>query len=195
MHVPREDILTPANAVTLAGLALTLYGSIHLETALGFWLLVLGRSLDMVDGPVARRTHTSRFGIALDAVADKLSLIPISVALLVYGLAPVIAVWYVVAQNAVVAAYNLVASHRGVRGKPTKSGKLNVFLQMSSLILFAGGSLVSNTMLSTVIAIAAWFSLGASIPLALNAVRQYAKRSYDARRGDIDNRQTPDKRV
>jgi phosphatidylglycerophosphate synthase len=78
--VARETygVVTPANAVTVAGFALVISGLFDLSRGnrrKAITKMAAGRSLDLIDGTVAKATGTmSPLGEALDAGLDKLSM-------------------------------------------------------------------------------------------------------------------------
>ncbi|MDY5612279.1 CDP-alcohol phosphatidyltransferase family protein [Dysosmobacter sp.] len=81
------DFFTPANLLTLARIPLAL-GLLAMPplSPVFFLLYVLSGVTDMLDGPVARRTHTeSRTGAKLDSLADAVFL-----AAVLYRLLPVL---------------------------------------------------------------------------------------------------------
>ena len=174
MRVTASDIFSPANVVTLVGFGMTTYGSMHLQTPEGFWLVTAGRFLDVLDGPVARRTHTSRLGAVLDATVDKLTVLAITLGLLAFDAAPLGVVGYILLQNILVSAMNLVSAQRKVAVSTTRSGKLNIFMQMCTMIAFAGAALIHGSP-HTLMTALGWVCLLVSLPFALKSTIQYAQ--------------------
>jgi phosphatidylglycerophosphate synthase len=172
MRITKRDLFTPANVVTVCGLVLTVVGSLKLNTWPGFAAVLIGRLLDILDGPVARRTHTSRFGAVLDATADKLTLLAMAIGLLAFELAPVMVVAYILLQNIGVSIVNTLASLRKITVHSTVDGKWNIFLQCTSMLLFVLGCLVGGAT-RTVITALAYIALVASFYFAARATRDY----------------------
>lgn len=173
MRVTTRDVFSPANIVTLVGFGLTTYGSFRLQTTAGFWLVLVGRILDVLDGPIARRTHTSRLGAVLDATVDKFTVLTITLGLLAYQRAPVVIVLYILLQNVVTSLMNIVSARRKIVVESTRAGKLNIFMQMTCMILFAGSALLSGWH-HTALATCAYLAGALSLPFAFRATADYA---------------------
>lgn len=74
-----KDVFTIPNAITITGGVLAWRGAEKLNSTRGIALLAGGRSLDVIDGLIARLTgKTSDVGAALDAGGDKLVMIKLS---------------------------------------------------------------------------------------------------------------------
>ncbi len=87
-----HGVLTPANALTLLGFGLVLFGLVEIGRQ-HYWtaasLLLVGRALDVADGWIAEATHTkSPLGEVFDAGIDKLATLLIVIVFLVTSLAP-----------------------------------------------------------------------------------------------------------
>lgn len=143
MKIRRKDVLTPANATSIIGLTLTIYGALNLTTLSGVLLLGLGRIIDVFDGKIARATHTSRFGAAVDAVCDKVGLAFLVPAAWVHEIAPYWLLIYIILQNVLNMIFSALTAVRG--GKPTSSqaGKYAMFAQNLSLGSYALASVTS----------------------------------------------------
>ncbi len=144
MKITREDLLTPANALSITGLLLVVIGSVYLRSFLGIVLVTIGRTLDLLDGPVARATHTSRFGAALDASADKLAIAAMLVGAWAYNIAPSWLLLLIFLENAFVAALTLHAEKAGFKPASSIAGKRAVFLQNAAIIFYALGLISTN---------------------------------------------------
>lgn len=140
MEIPKDirahDLAHLPTAISVTGLALVALGSRHIDTKAGKMAIAAGRGLDLVDGVVARRTHTeSNAGAIVDAVCDKVGVGIIANAL-----------WQQAKQNdtpiverptvAAIAAKNLVNASATLyhdlstpdsTARPTRSGKLSMF--------------------------------------------------------------------
>lgn len=173
MRVTSRDVFSPANIVTVVGFGLVVYGSMRLNTAAGFWMVLVGRLLDLLDGPIARRTHTSRLGAVLDATVDKFTVLSITVGLLAYSLAPTIIVGYILLQNLLIAAMNIVSAQRKIAVDTTRAGKLNIFLQMCCMIAFAGSAVVTGWLHAVLVGVA-YAAVLCSLPAAVRATTDYA---------------------
>jgi phosphatidylglycerophosphate synthase len=174
MKYTRQDILTPANAITLLGLILVLVGCFYLDTWTGIILVVLGRVMDLIDGPVARATNTTKFSVFWDPTADKIALAGILAGVLYFGLAPLPIVLYVLVQNAVVAYLSIKAERRNMAVGALIPGKLNLFFQNGAIVLFIVSHLVSGDW-STMYSVLAYSSFFISIPFGVIATQKYAE--------------------
>jgi len=144
MKITRADVFSLANAASLVGLSLTIYGSLHINSLSGVLILGLGRFIDIFDGKIARATHTSRFGAIVDATFDKIGLGFLVPAIWFAHIAPYWLLIYIIVQNLLNVVFSLVASAR--RAKPTSSkfGKHAMFLQQISLGFYALGNTIDN---------------------------------------------------
>lgn len=144
MKITLRDVFSPANAVSLIGLSLTIYGSFHIETLSGVLILGLGRFIDVFDGMIARATHVSRLGAAVDATSDKIGIAFLVPAIWIADIAPVWLLVYILAQNLLNVVFSVLASVR--KAKPTSSsyGKHAMFMQNISLGFYALGNTIDN---------------------------------------------------
>jgi CDP-diacylglycerol---glycerol-3-phosphate 3-phosphatidyltransferase len=126
-------LLTPANAITLARLALTpvLLASI-VETGdswstLGLWILLAGS--DGVDGWLARKQGTTRSGAFLDPLADKFLVLGAMVCLVVEGVFwwPPVAI--IAAREVSMSLYRSYVGRRGISIPARWSAKLKTVVQ------------------------------------------------------------------
>lgn len=166
MKISRSDVFSPANAVSLIGLSLTIYGSLNITSLTGVLLLGLGRFIDIFDGKVARATHVSRFGAAVDATFDKIGIAFLVPAIWIAGIAPIWLLVYILAQNILNVIFSVLASAR--KAKPTSSqyGKHAMFMQNISLGCYALGNTIDNrvfTILGLIIGLASiWWAVQAT---------------------------------
>lgn len=142
MKITKSDVFSPANAVSLVGLSLTIYGSLHISSLSGVLILGLGRFIDIFDGKIARATHVSRFGAAVDATADKIGLAFLVPAIWIAHIAPYWLLIYILAQNALNVLFSALSTAR--KGQPASSlyGKHAMFLQNISLGFYALGNTI-----------------------------------------------------
>lgn len=150
MKITRSDVFSPANAVSLIGLSLTIYGSLHIKTLSGVLILGLGRFIDIFDGKIARATHTSRLGATVDATADKIGLAFLVPAIWTAHIAPIWLLVYILAQNFLNVVFSALATAR--KAKPTSSlyGKHAMFMQNISLGFYALGNTIDNRVFTIV---------------------------------------------
>lgn len=174
LKLTKTDLLTPANAITLIGLVLTVAGMLRFNTYLGLALVFAGRTLDLLDGPVARRTRTSRIGAIFDATTDKIVSFGLLIAAYLFDLAPL---WFIVPvflYHLSIVAYSVMTEHRGASVETIQPGKYAIFLQTGALVLFVWASL-SDT-LDTAAFIAAIVLAVGSIGFALSNLRSYVQK-------------------
>src|SRR6266571_1334975 len=144
MKIYSRDLFTPANLITLIGLALTIFGATRLNTIAGLIVVIIGKAFDLLDGPIARRTHASQFGANMDTTADKLTGLTIIAAAYHFKLAPVLFLAYVFLQHFIVSVISVIAEFRGKHISVTQAGKHNMFLHVLALMLFILSSLTSS---------------------------------------------------
>ena len=144
LKVSNADLFTPANAVTAAGVILTFIGALSLNTLHGFIIAGTGKALDMVDGPIARRTHTSHFGALFDAGSDKFTSVVLLFSAYHFKLAPVAFLLFVLLYHLAVLGLSLDAEAHGIETKPTRLGKNTMFLHIGAILLFALAKAVSG---------------------------------------------------
>jgi CDP-diacylglycerol--glycerol-3-phosphate 3-phosphatidyltransferase len=126
-------LLTPANAITLARLALTpvLLASI-VETGdswstLGLWILLAGS--DGIDGWLARKQGTTRSGAFLDPLADKFLVLGAMVCLVVKGTFWWLPVAIIAARELSMSLYRSYVGRRGVSIPARWSAKVKTVFQ------------------------------------------------------------------
>lgn len=146
MEIKPADILTPANAISAAGFALTVIGAANLGTPLGLTEVGVGRALDLVDGPVARHTRTSEFGAAVDATLDKLGIGVVMVEAWQQNIIPKPALVAIATHNAINAVASVVAErrHPGEPMAPSRSGKRAMAVENVALGSYALGKVLEH---------------------------------------------------
>lgn len=172
----REDILTPANAVSLAGFALTAYGATHIGDVSGVLEAGAGRVLDLADGFIARKTHASEFGAKLDATLDKMAVGVIAGEAWYQHAAPEAVIGVIALYNVVNAVSNVYSVKKTGQANTSIAGKRAMFGQnIAAGMLLLGHSLnVSN------LDIAGWTAFGASMPIASKATYDYVNHARKA---------------
>lgn len=141
--ITRADVLSIANGVSIAGLILTVYGALTITTLSGVIILGIGRFIDVFDGIIARRTHTSAFGALVDATCDKIGIVFLVSAVWVAGLAPIWLLSYVILQNLANVILSATTANRGAQPESSRNGKNAMFLQNVSIGFYALGATLS----------------------------------------------------
>jgi phosphatidylglycerophosphate synthase len=166
-----QGIVTPANAVTLAGNLLTIGGVLALsrgKTLGGIAAIALGRAADIVDGRVAHATGTkSPLGEAFDAGFDKVQTAFALPVLMKTGNIPKKFGYVLGAQQAAISGFSIVAKYQKHDIHPTMEGKLATAANWTSLISFA---LAKNTSDKTSATFDAFARASAIACLTLSAI-------------------------
>ena len=148
-HVP--------NAITVVrGVLIPVIGALLVEqryvTAL--WTLLVSALSDLVDGQIARRFNArTRFGAIADPVADKLTMLTVTLVLAWQGLLPLWLAAAIVLRDIVIVG-GAIAYHRligPVEMSPTWLSKLNTVLEFAVL-----AAVIANA--------AALFEIGSQLP-------------------------------
>ena len=141
----RETVLTAPNVISAIGVTAVWHGANQINSINGVLQIAGGRTLDAVDGLVARKfNQQSDFGAALDASLDKAGVFKILFEARKKEAAPraflgALAIRHSI--NALAGAYS-VLENPGVSQRPTKTGKFGMALD--NLALF--GYLTSNAL-------------------------------------------------
>ncbi len=167
MKLSREDLATPANAATAIGLLMTLAGALRLNTVHGIALVGIGRALDLVDGPLARKFGSSRFGAALDGTADKIATFAIIAAAFYFQSVPFWVLVYVLLQNIINMAIVAYAEYRKRNPESSLLGKRGMFFQNSALVLFTVSSVLEASSTQSITRNIAIAALTVAVPLSL----------------------------
>lgn len=174
-----NGIVTPANAVTLAGNLLTFYGVLKLSQRHGLAgasLIALGRGLDVVDGHVAQITGTkSPLGEAFDAGFDKIQAAAAIPILAVSGSVPKTEATIIGIQQAAISGVSMLAKYRGNEIHPSRSGKLATFAAWTSLVSHAISTNVDNKTLARGFETLGTASTIAATVLGVSAIRDYSE--------------------
>lgn len=187
MTIHRQDILTPANFVSLVGIAVTVAGAVQLNTIQGLALAAAGRGLDLLDGPIARRTRTSKLGAAVDATSDKITLLVLLIACLYHQVVPALFVIYVLTHHTIISLISITATVRKLDIAVNRPGKLAMFFQLLALLLFVTSAITPGTIhmftLAAAISVALVGIIFGMFALALYARVLFAKTRVAARVG------------
>ncbi len=170
-----NGIVTPGNAVSLAGLVLVLLGLVDLyynHTWRGLILIVAGRVLDIVDGMVAEETGTkSPVGEAVDASIDKLE---IAAALPVLVITNILLPW----QAVLIALIHLTNAVLSIMAKAqhkimhtSRTGKYATTLQWSALSLYTLAYITERRSVTALAGVV----FGLALILSFTATRGYAR--------------------
>ena len=191
-----KDIVTIPNAMSLVGGKLTWDGAENLEEVSGLVRVIIGRTLDVADGAVARATgQTSNVGAAVDAITDKVVTLKLLYEMLKKGAAPKSVIGTIAVLNTINAIAtgitNYRSKHKG-ETRPTTSGKLAMAGETLALFAYAraytaeqnGESKLAKTLRR--VGRAAFI---ASLPPAAHASCTYIKRAIFGSNSDDD---TPD---
>lgn len=188
-----RDALTIPNAMSLAGGKLTWDGAENLEEVSGLAQVIIGRSIDVADGAVARATgQTSNVGAAVDAVTDKLVTGKLLYEMLKKGAAPKSVIGTIALLNTINAAATGIANYRSKHKgetRPTKSGKLAMAGETLALFAYAGAHTAEHNgeskLAKTLRRVGRTAFIG-SLPLAAHASWTYIKRAISGGNSDDD---------
>jgi phosphatidylglycerophosphate synthase len=126
-----QGVLTPANVVSLLGAAITITGLIlfyRQQYASGLIIVGVGRICDILDGHLARHTHTtSPFGEGLDAGFDKLVVLVAVYQLVLGQVLPVLFAVALLLVQLVIVILALAVRRDGTGLHPTRIGKYAMF--------------------------------------------------------------------
>ena len=188
-----KDIFTIPNAMSLAGGKLTWDGAENLEEVSGLVRVIIGRSIDVADGAVARATgQTSNVGAAVDAITDKVVTLKLLYEMLKKGAAPKSVIGTIAVLNTINAIAtgitNYRSKHKG-ETRPTTSGKLAMAGEMLALFAYAGAHTAEQNgelKLAKTLRRVGHTAFIASLPLAAHASYIYIKRTIFGGNSDDD---------
>ncbi|MDQ5885775.1 MAG: archaetidylinositol phosphate synthase [Patescibacteria group bacterium] len=132
-----RGIVTPGNAVSVAGLVLTHNGLVDIKrgrTILGTSKVVVGRAMDIADGYVADKTGTkSSIGEKFDATIDKLLMADALLALHQKEIVPTMPALLIGAQNIVNTVATGIATVRNNEIHSSREGKITTVMQWAAI--------------------------------------------------------------
>ena len=144
-----HGIVTPANAVSVVGFAMVLWGLGELVVGsytVAIALLFFGRMADVLDGYLANKTGTkSPLGETLDAGFDKIATM---FAVLVLGMSGIAPWWVLVgllAAQLFVIGVTIYSRHYHLHLHPSRSGKYSMAVSWLGLGGFIFGTALSGT--------------------------------------------------
>ena len=186
-----KDIVTIPNAMSLVGGKLTWDGAENLESVSGLVRVIIGRSIDVADGAVARATgQTSDVGAAVDAVTDKLVTGKLLYKMQEEGAAPELVIGTIAMLNTINAIATGIAKLRGKHKRetrPTKSGKLAMAGETLALFAYAGAYTAEQNgkpRLAKIFRTVGRAAFIASLPFATHASCTYIKRAISSGNSD-----------
>jgi CDP-diacylglycerol--glycerol-3-phosphate 3-phosphatidyltransferase len=125
-----------------------MYFEIPFGATLCFLVYLLAALSDWLDGYLARRCDmVSRFGKFMDALTDKIFMIGLFVSILVFGIMPQWALFFVliiIGREFLVTGVRLVASSRGVVLVAERAGKIKAVMQVVTIGFFILGRMITQ---------------------------------------------------
>ena len=177
-----QDIFTIPNAMSLTGAALSWKGVEKLEEPKGLAQLIIGRSIDAVDGQVARALgQESNFGATVDAGLDKLATAKIMWELNQKNAAPKKVLGTIALLSAInfATTAKFMVDHPGEPIRPTKSGKLAMAAETVALFAYSAGYTAEQTgkvNTAKVLKNIGNAAFVAALPAAIHSTAHYVKR-------------------
>lgn len=135
-----KDLISVPTSISLAGLALVIRGSRHIDTLEGITEVAVGRGFDLVDGFCARALEQeSDIGALVDASCDKVGMGFMVANAWKKNVVPKEALSLIIASNTINAGLFSVAALRNptIRYRPPKNGKHAMSLYNAGLISYA----------------------------------------------------------
>lgn len=193
VNISVKDIFTIPNAMSLTGGKLTWDGAENLEEVSGLAQVIIGRTIDVADGAVARATgQTSNVGAAVDAITDKVVTLKLLYEILKKGAAPKSVIGTIALLNTINAAAtgitNYRSKHKG-ETRPTTSGKLAMAGETLALFAYASAYTAEHndkSELAETLRTVGRTAFVASLPLAAHASCIYIKRAIFGGNNDDD---------
>ncbi len=176
-----NGVVTPGNAVSLAGAGLVASGLKDVgqgETSKGVVKIGAGRAFDLLDGTVAERTGTkSPVGEAMDVVVDKTELAAAVPTLVKADVLPRSAAAVITAQNLAITGFSAVAKRRGAEIHTSAEGKKAMFAQWFGVGMYGFAKLAKDAKadkLARGFEFAGHLSMVATAALGAKAIAGYA---------------------
>lgn len=170
-----NGVVTPANAISVIGMGLVVWGLIMVidqQFWLGLGLLAIGRLLDIVDGVVAEATQTkSPLGEIVDAGIDKIGTLLTIAALFMANVADWWLVTVLLLPQLLILGVIFYKRQKDISVHPTRPGKLSMLLVWVTIV---GLLLVKALGYMATWAIGVYVLAGLSLLLGLYALWQYA---------------------
>lgn len=180
-------MLTVPNVITLLRLALLpliVYLILVERYDAAFWVFVAAALGDLLDGLIARAFHQiSALGAVLDPVADKVTMIAVTIALGSQGLLPLWLVMAVLARDLVILggaiAYQFLVAP--LEMAPTRLSKLNTFLEFGIVALVMAVAAALVPMPKSALAALFWLVLATVIASGAQYVWVWGRKARERR--------------
>lgn len=181
-------LITPSNAVSIAGIVLVGYGLLDIlngKLLTGLLWIAAGRLADIADGLLAQKTGTkSPLGEALDVSIDKITVVGALLVFVAASILPLSAAIVVAGRNGAIIALGLLArTHRQVI-HPGRAGKYAAAGEWLCLGLFVVAALFAKQNLRAaeiILLVLAYLALAISLVLGLIALRAYSRLASNKR--------------
>lgn len=177
-----QGVVTPANAVSLAGAGLVGAGLRDIargKVTRGMVKVGAGRVFDLGDGATAEATGTkSTVGEAVDVVVDKAEAAAALPVFVGADILPKPAAGMIFAQNMANTAFSMIARRRDVTIHPSREGKLTTFGQWTTIGLHGLAAAAKEndySRLAKGLEIAGHISAVATAALGAKAIAGYAR--------------------
>ncbi|HEX3569117.1 MAG TPA: CDP-alcohol phosphatidyltransferase family protein [Candidatus Saccharimonadales bacterium] len=178
-----HGIVTPANAVSVAGSLAVLWGAREFARGnqkRGIVAMTLGRAGDALDGIIAEKTGTkSRIGEALDATGDKIQALGAGALLAYEGVLPRPSAAIIGAQNAANMTFAGIAKVRHIpEYHPSAAGKYSVGALWSAVTAYSAAEMAhgaGHERTSQVLQVAGHVATAAYALLGTEATIDYAR--------------------
>lgn len=179
--VSTKGVVTPGNIISALGAGIVIAGFVQLDPdtdnlMLAAFLIMLGRSFDLLDGYAADRTGTkSHLGETIDAALDKVLLFMAVIFTLAYGLIPDVVLVILLVHGIFNSYTSLAGKLRKIPTHPSLAGKLSTFLGWSVIVLFVvrQSTLQESGIFNVLITVLAYASFAVFVVLASVAARNY----------------------
>jgi phosphatidylglycerophosphate synthase len=172
-----HGIVTPANVITIIGLAIVIFGLISVLAQhywLGLGMLATGRVLDIVDGVVANATGTkSPLGEIMDATVDKITTFLTIVVLFIVALNQWWAITLILIPQLITPFVSLYKRTHHIDIHPTRPGKLSMATAWVSIVGLLIIKAVEGSAIIPALSILVYALIIVSFVLGLYALWQY----------------------
>lgn len=173
--------VTPGNLVTIIGLALVALGLVEVVAEnywLGGLLIIIGRSLDLLDGWLAELTRTkSPLGEIMDASADKIGTFGAVIVLFVIEVVPAWVLLALLLPHVVITGISLLARFRRRSLHPSRAGKISMALLWVVIFGFLALNVYENGLLGMGVYAAAFVTVALTLYVAVDYGAQVRDRT------------------
>jgi phosphatidylglycerophosphate synthase len=171
--------VSPASAVSVAGMALTLDGLYDFaqgNRAVGIAKVAAGKFADFFDGKIARATGTaSEQGEMVDAGSDTVTVVGALATAFVTEAVPLVPLAAITARNAYTMGATVYAKSRGLEIHATRASKINQFIQWPAIGSFLIASSVEAGAVQNSFEAAGLAGAAVSVPLGFYGTYQGMK--------------------